>query len=107
MTDLVCEKCNKLFTRKENLIYHVNMQVCLKHHECKYCGKVYKTLRGMDRHIERVHNDSLNCMQIPHKTTQNHTNSTQNHTKPHKLTKIGRKIMNVYIVKRHLVGEIV
>src|SRR5579872_6537560 len=51
----VCTECNKEFTTKQSLRYHVNKKVCenLDHH-CKYCNKGFTSVNSMYRHIRSV-----------------------------------------------------
>ena len=55
MECLVCDKCNKIFTRKDNLKRHKESGVCvLKKPEyiCIYCGKLFTYRNSMYRHIK-------------------------------------------------------
>lgn len=48
----VCGDCNKMFTRKANLEYHVEKNACKKQdYECKLCGIGFTTKTSMYRHI--------------------------------------------------------
>ena len=55
MNELKCEYCNKLFTRKSNLKYHLDENVCKKEkgdYTCMHCGKQFTRKNSMHRHIK-------------------------------------------------------
>jgi len=49
-----CPSCNKIFTRKSALDYHVNHNVCLKSNNkiCPECGKKFSTVQMCHYHIK-------------------------------------------------------
>jgi hypothetical protein len=59
-----CNCCNKTFTRKESLEYHMNNKVCIGKKyvvdkekgdfSCKYCGKTFKASSNMYRHVNHT-----------------------------------------------------
>lgn len=47
-----CDKCNRIFRRKENMEYHINHGSCIKRvFPCKACDKSYASKSGMYRHM--------------------------------------------------------
>jgi len=52
MTDHVCDKCKKTFDSKQNLIYHIDNNVCdEKEYSCKYCPNKFSSKSTMYRHM--------------------------------------------------------
>ena len=53
-----CPKCEKVFTRKENIDYHVLNNSCKdKKYHCKYCGAGFTDRANMYRHINHTCNE--------------------------------------------------
>lgn len=52
MSDFVCDNCDKTFTTKQSMMYHVRQEVCKKDNgnACKFCGKQYAHKSGVYRH---------------------------------------------------------
>ena len=115
MVSLTCELCNKIFKRKENLLYHLDNKVCITIHNCEYCNKEYKTYRGMKRHILNKHqvtpkssqippNSSQippKSSQIPLNSSQMPLNSSQNLSNPHECQYCEKKFTRSDNLKRH------
>ncbi|VBB17718.1 hypothetical protein YASMINEVIRUS_181 [Yasminevirus sp. GU-2018] len=56
MPDYICDKCDREFTQKSNLDYHINNNACKSFsHFCKWCRKGFTTPSSMYRHMR------LNC----------------------------------------------
>ena len=58
-----CEKCLRIFTRNESLLYHITKKVCMPvqnndqyygNHVCKYCRKVFTTATNAYRHMNHA-----------------------------------------------------
>jgi hypothetical protein len=58
-----CDRCSKLFSRKESLSYHITKNVCTGiYHDnatdgefqCKFCGKGFTTSTSMYRHVNHT-----------------------------------------------------
>lgn len=51
----VCEKCEKQFTTKQSLTYHIDKKACkMINYHCKYCGNGFTLENSMYRHIKHV-----------------------------------------------------
>ena len=52
-----CPFCNRKYSTKKNLIYHIENKVCLKNieggYQCNSCKKYFKTMYNLKRHINR------------------------------------------------------
>ncbi|CAH1780284.1 unnamed protein product [Owenia fusiformis] len=53
-----CELCNKSFTRRSYLRFHIEKQICIRHPKlpedriCQFCGKELKTPQGLRYHLK-------------------------------------------------------
>jgi len=48
-----CENCNKEFTKKAQLSYHIKHKSCkIRDYKCKYCDKGFTTDNSMYRHMK-------------------------------------------------------
>ena len=64
-----CEKCNKEFSSKHWLNYHLNKAIpCDIEYKCLKCNKVFTTKQGLKRHMNRLYSCDHNLN--PHKTSQ-------------------------------------
>lgn len=55
MADYKCDKCNKEFQRKANLIYHIDNVNCEdldRKYDCSYCDKQFTSNAILQRHIK-------------------------------------------------------
>jgi len=50
-----CNLCNKEFTQKQKLTYHLNKKVCDKKESCEICGKKFNSKSGIYKHQKREH----------------------------------------------------
>ena len=52
MTNFICTECDKEFTTKQSLQYHIKKGVCKKNHdfECDFCGKILSSAPSLSRH---------------------------------------------------------
>ena len=54
MGKFICNECDKSFTRRTNLDYHTNNNICrVKNYECMYCESQYTTKTSMYRHMRQ------------------------------------------------------
>lgn len=54
MSDFVCGNCNKGFSRKRNLDYHVKKNACKQNtFFCKHCNSGFTTKSSMYRHVQK------------------------------------------------------
>lgn len=66
MGGFACEKCGAIFSRRRNLEYHINNNVCKeKQYSCKHCDKKFSTRSTMYRHIKD------NCKTVKAKDKEN------------------------------------
>ena len=64
-----CEKCNKEFSSKHWLNYHLNKAIpCDTKYECNKCGKFFITKQGLKRHGNRLY--SCDIKTVPHKSSE-------------------------------------
>ena len=51
MSDFICDLCEKVFTRKEGLDFHIEHKVCAdKTFQCSYCSNKFTSKAGLQRH---------------------------------------------------------
>ena len=50
---VICDNCNKEFTTRASLQYHIKQKVCKKgqNYKCKYCNKLFSHKSSLSRHI--------------------------------------------------------
>ncbi len=55
MDKWICSDCDKKFTCKRNLDYHISNKACKKYtHYCKFCDKGFTSEISMNRHVKEV-----------------------------------------------------
>lgn len=53
MANIICEKCDMTFKRRENLEYHIKNQSCkVRNFACQYCDKPFTSSNNMYRHMK-------------------------------------------------------
>lgn len=83
----ICERCNKEFNKKDNLIYHNNNKVCVKQQLCKiiqedeyfkcsYCNKNFTHLRTLKHHIKYICKEKNINLSSKILNSENNINST-------------------------------
>ncbi|XP_063545003.1 RE1-silencing transcription factor-like [Cydia strobilella] len=56
-----CDICNKAFSKKKNLVKHIQIHMILKKEvPCGICNKLFKTNSDVNRHLRRVHMKNMN-----------------------------------------------
>lgn len=92
MTSYSCPNCDRVFTQKDNLEYHISKNACKQYtHFCKFCEKGFTTETSMYRHIRTACNVKFNKDNEIHKELNNIKLDVE---KIKKLTRVLKKITN-------------
>lgn len=95
-TDHVCNDCDKQFTRKDFLEYHVQIQH--KEFHCEYCSNVYKGEHAFKAHLKQHAEENYSTKDILKGIDQNQNNSKRSHpsSSRSKASEKVKKIKNDY-----------
>jgi hypothetical protein len=53
MSEYKCDKCDRVFSQKGNLKYHIDNNACkISNYDCKYCKKGFTSDSSMYRHMK-------------------------------------------------------
>lgn len=86
-TDHVCNDCDKQFTRKDFLDYHIQIQH--KEFHCEYCPNVYKGEHAFKAHFKLHVEENISTKDILKGIDQNQSNSKRSKT-----SEIVKKVKN-------------
>ncbi|XP_048002568.1 uncharacterized protein LOC125239116 [Leguminivora glycinivorella] len=60
-----CDICNKAFSKKKNLVKHIQIHMILKKEApCGICNKLFRTKIDVNRHLRRIHMKDMNIKEM-------------------------------------------